>query len=680
MLLAPEVERFVAWFAALQGRIDEMVRGLCTPVSVPALAREGAEPTAAAMEWGQWLDASAHPELLGMREWVARSRSRLQQEHPVAAFAHELAAGVEALPEHVVLPSLPVDADDHTGEPPVVEVPLRRWLALGFVLEATPAFERLEQTLMTGLSDIEGRIDELERVLDYYTLAVRRHAADVEGSTEVEEFAHTGLARVQALIAELHRQRAAWARRSLARFVDHTSGALQDALAPFAAHRPDELLRRLEALEVLERAGPPSPGLVRRLRTQAERGYHAALPFARQLASELQALFTEQEPEPLRRAYRSLLATDPDALGSELPSSYRRLFAAVPLELADMYIHRPALEDACAAAIATWTTGVPQTLLLHGDRGVGKRTLVNHVLSRVSSRAALDMRWIRLGPSLCDEPAVARVLGRALGLPGTAGRFADVARPPAHEGRHRAIVIENAERLLSPSPEGIARMAAFLSLVGETARNTLWILLMATPAATLLLHRLELANRIPTVLHVEPMDVGDLRAMIDVRHRRSGFDLTFVAPIIRLLDRVRYPVTSFRAVRSPSDGFITRLLRLTGGNPRQALYYWLASSRPHPQQEGRIVVQPLPAITVDLLLPLTLGQRLILAQLAQHGSLGRDELQSVLAAAADDVEGDLKVLWVRGYVAPSRELSRHWMLRPTIAHPLLLELRAANMI
>jgi hypothetical protein len=679
MLLAPDVERFVAWFAELQGRIGELVREICTPFAAPSMA---VDPQAAAegpvsMEWGQWLDANAHPELLALREWTARARVRLRHEHPIAALAGELRARIETLPEHVVLPPLPVDADG--GEPVGVEVPLRRWLRLGLAPEVAPAFEQLEQVLVAGLSDIEGRIDELERVLDYYTLAVRRHAADVDGSEHAEEVAHTGLARVQAVVAELHRHRVAWARRALGRFVDQTSGALQDVVGPFRAHRPEELHRRLEELEHVDRAGPQPPGLARRALGRAREGYRAALPFARQLAAELHALFSGQEPEPLRRAYRSLLATDPEALGSELPPSYRRLFAAVPIELADLYIQRPALEEACTAAISTWGTGVPQAMLLHGDRGVGKRTLVNQVLSRVSGRASLDLRWIRLGPCLQEERDVSRMLARALGLHATPERFAELARAPVQEHR-KAIVIENAERLLSPSAAGIARMAAFLSMVGETAGHTLWVLLMATPAATLVLHRLELANRIPTVLHVTAMDEGDMRAMIDVRHRRSGFELSFLAPTVRLLDRVRDPVASFRAARSPGDAFMDRLHALSGGNPRQALYYWLASARRHAQAEGRLVVQPLPAITVDLLPPLTLEQRLLLALLGQHGSLAREELQSILAAAPDDVEGDLKVLWVRGYVAPSRELSRHWMLRPTIAHPLLLELRAANMI
>src|ERR1051325_9069606 len=100
MLLAPEVERFVAWFAALQGRIEALVREICTPMVVdvgaaargegprrpPTAEHEQAAPDGDASsrparddgtpaDWGQWLDANAHPELEGLREWTARARA-----------------------------------------------------------------------------------------------------------------------------------------------------------------------------------------------------------------------------------------------------------------------------------------------------------------------------------------------------------------------------------------------------------------------------------------------------------------------------------------------------------------------------------------------------------------------------------------------------------------------------
>jgi hypothetical protein len=134
---------------------------------------------------------------------------------------------------------------------------------------------------------------------------------------------------------------------------------------------------------------------------------------------------------------------------------------------------------------------------------------------------------------------------------------------------------------------------------------------------------------------------------------------------------------------SVSEVFHARLLESSGGNPRQALFEWLACARPHPSREGRIVMEALPERTNDLLGPRPLSQRLLLALLAQHGSLTGSEIAEALAQPRADVQGDIHVLWAAGLLAPMREhdgQDGHWALCPTIAHPLLLELRALNMI
>ncbi|MFV8754866.1 hypothetical protein ACNOYE_30330 [Nannocystaceae bacterium ST9] len=664
MLLPSELTGLIAWFAGYQARIGELVAALMQDAGEGPKLAPGEGET---IEWGRWLDDSAHPALTGMRAAIEASLAHLDRHHPLAALGAELQTTIAALPEQIEL-------DEHGQRH---EVPLRRWFELEFVGEVEAALAGLERTLCEALRDVAGRVGEVERVLDYYTLAVQRHQAEVEYA-QAEEFARTGLARVQNLIAELHRRRASWARRALGEFVERSASALEDASAPFRAHHVDAIRRTLdEHARRLAASGEPS--WLRRARARVERGYRVALPAARQLALELRTLFGEQENQALLAKVRALLAADPAELGSELPLGYRRLFATVPIEIADLYVARPALESACMAAIDAWSAGVPQVVLLHGDRGAGKRTLANHVLARVRSQALLDVRWVRLGPSLRDEVAVAKALGRALGVEGEALAFSELALEPGEVGRRRVIVVENAERLLAPSPAGVAQMIEFLAMVGETAPTTLWILLMATPAANLALHRLGLGNRIPTILHVESMRAEDLRAVIVARHRLSGFELEYADPGLHLIDRLGQPWFGMRS-RSPSEVFHERLCRLTGGNPRQAMYTWLACARPHEQDEGRIVVAPLPGRSVELLGALSLAQRLILALLAQHGSLTSGELVAALSASRASVEGDLKVLWAKGLLAPSRERVRHWTLRPTIAHPLLMELRASNMI
>jgi hypothetical protein len=540
-----------------------------------------------------------------------------------------------------------------------------------------PTFPELERTLARALQEVAERIGEVERVLDYYTLGVQRHAAEFEPA-QAEEFARVGLTRVQTLIEELHRQCASWARSALTQFVERTAGALDDATAPFRAHNPDAIRRRLDEHK---RLAEPSVdrGLLRRSWSGIQHAYHDALPHTRQLVVALRSLASEKELQPLPRDLRSLLGSDPAKLGSDLPLSYRRLFAVAPIEITDLYIRQGSVEDVCANAIAGWRSGIPQSMVIHGDRGAGKRTLTNHVLAGVHSQGSLAVHWIRLGEESRAEPEVAGALGRLFGFGSEVQSFAELRRPSPKPEQRRVIVVENTERLLPPSPTGIARMNEFLALECETAATTLWILLMATPAAMLALHRIGFGKRIPTIVQVEAMTDSDLRAMICARHRISGFELEFEQPDVHMLDRLAHPLSSLRD-RAPSDVFYSRLCRLTGGNPRQAMYYWLARARPHPQHEGRIVVAPLPAAPLEFLPTLPLSQRLILALLAQHGSLASAELAEVLLTSRESVEGELMVLRTSGYIAPSRSREQHWTLRSTIAHPLVMELRSINMI
>jgi hypothetical protein len=650
MLPPPELSEFIATFAAFQIRIGELVD------EIMHSSAEASEPSQPA-------------RLKAMRAAVERGLDRLAREHPLAGLADELHSMIARQPETVALNDAGV----------AIAVPLRRDLEVALWPRVEPAFASLAHTLTLALRDVDRRIAETQRTLDYYVLAVRRHEVEQE-YVEAEELARTGSVRVEQLIGELKRSADSRARRAKIEFVELSAQALQDVCAPYRAHQPEGVLRRIEAHERASAAAAAGPGPTRRALRQLERSYRALLPVAGQLATELRSAYRELahpigeqpsrahelEPPPL---------TDLGELGVELPLGYRRLFTSKALDGADLYVRRPALEREYADAIQRWRAGLPQWILVHGDRGVGKRTLTNHVLARMCSEASLDIHWLRLGPGLRDEASVVEHLARVLGCADAPRGFAAISVASELGDRRRAIVVENAERLLVPSAAGVARMGDFLGLVARSAASTLWLLLMATPAAVMILHRLGFADRIPTVLHVESMSAEELRTLIAARHRLSGFELEFDDGNRRMLDRL----TRLRAP-SASEIFHQRLRRSTGGNPRQALYTWLECARPDPRRDGRIVVEVPPSGARERLAPLPLPQRLILALLAQHGSLTGSELVTALAASNDEVEGDLGALWAKGLLIPSREHEQHWTLPPTIAHPLVMELRSINML
>lgn len=655
MLPPVELARFVRWYSEFQTRVGALIERL--------LATDDGLTTAGLA--GDSLEVRIQPILDHRLASIDAALVRVREHKPITAFIDELRSAVEELGEQVGL----VDPDGKD-----VQVPFRRWFELEFIEPASTAVAQLEGTLATTLETLRGRVVDAERTLDYYALAIQRYRVDADDSA-ADEFETTGARRLESMIGGIDRICDTRAQRVRLDFIAVSSSVIEAASAPYRAHRPDTIQDGIAAHERRRQRGGKA-SLLRRSLLHTRSLHRRAQPVLRQLREELRDLLAAEDARE-RCDLHELLGADPSELGQDLPLGYRRLFATMPLEISELYVPRPALERACADAIESWNAGVPQVLLVHGDRGSGKRTLLNQVLAGVRSGARVC--WVRLGPHLRETGEVAKLLARAMGSSDDPEGFAALAaatRDPI--ARRSVIVVENCERLLSPSSDGIARMTEFMSMVAATTPATLWILLMASPAAALALHRLGLSSRIPTVLEVGPMVGLELEAMLRARQRLSGFELEYAEPHVSLLGRL----TSIRP-SSVSEVFHARLLESSGGNPRQALFEWLACARSHPTREDRIVLAGLPDRTRELLGPRPLSQRLVLALLAQHGSLTSIEIVQALAQPRADVEGDIHVLWAAGLLTPMREQDepdRHWALCPTIAHPLALELRALNMI
>src|SRR5690606_31461447 len=119
-------------------------------------------------------------------------------------------------------------------------------------------------------------------------------------------------------------------------------------------------------------------------------------------------LFAERSTLEEEAAYRRLLLGD----RSRMPEVYQRLFTSVPAESVGLIVDRPEAAQ-LRAAVQRWTKGRRGGILLRGDRGSGKRTLVRQILS--DELAELEIGWIRLSPALQAERDVAPRLAEAAG-------------------------------------------------------------------------------------------------------------------------------------------------------------------------------------------------------------------------------------------------------------------------
>lgn len=683
MILDSRIVAFVEWFADFQHRLGRQLEGALVPAAVEfhvplALQSTAANDDAsraiaralAAAELAHRLENGIDPVLSALRTALDAASERLAEGLGLDAYAHELEAKVNELPESIELRDRQEDGDV------LVEAPLRAWMAAMVLDPAAPAIAEALAAAQAENAIAKRELERLQKVLDYYLLAVQRHTGDGDQPNLTEDFANAGVHRTRALLDQFRARRHAGALRVRAGLVRRMSSALEDACGPLRACRVADIARQLDAIAEAARDRDAPPPVWRVWRDRARTFYGRSMPVVREVARDLRLLFANQEL-PRDDSHRRLVNVGLDQLGAQLPPSYRRLFAGVPTEIADIYVVRPEIEEQCRGVLEAWLRGGGNSLLLHGDRGAGKRTVVNQVL--VSLRNEVPVHWVRLSRDVHTEADVCRTIARELGLAAAVASFSALERELRSLPGRRAFVIENSERLFRRSPSGLARTASFLELIAGAGPTTMWIVLMATPAAGVIGNALDLGTRMTAVVPVPGLDAHDLRAVLTNRHALSGYELHFVPGTPRALEQVRRPLASLRARRDPENAYFHRLVELTGGNPRQALYYWQRTAMLDLSHD-RVVVQPLPERAAPLLSGIPIGQLMALALIAQYGSLTVEDLAEALGGSADRATSDLRALCSIGWVARASGMHDHWTLAPVAAHPLTLELRDHNMV
>ncbi|PCC71483.1 hypothetical protein SAMN02745121_01024 [Nannocystis exedens] len=691
MILDPQLARLAEWFAALQGRagelLDQRLRGDCLggleqvaltleqqmqPAPPPeealvTLADDDNRHPLSRTRWRAVLEHEIRPAIHGARDTLNATAASFTGGMAAAGLLTDLARTVAEEPELYFLDRAAEDSGVAKAGPVQIAVPLRRWLEEVFAEPVRGLIIELTRRAAALARDAAAELERIETVLDY-------HLFIVEDSREVEardESAHTGLGHAIRLVRTLSERSARDVRRLFAWFVAESSARMDDALAPLRTHRPDELMQQLEA-----RAARARPSWLRAQRDRARHGasalYTRAAPLVRELAQDMRRTLTGEGP---RIGYWDLLIAGEDR-ASSLPAIYRRLFGEVPLGLSDLYQPRPRLEAPCRKVFETWLAGQRTALLVTGDRGAGKRTLVNRV--RAELHGELPMHWISMGPHLASEARLCAALCEATGAP-YASSFAEFARMVPLVGKRRVLILENAEQLFVRTPEGLARMQAFLDMVRVTDEAMLWVVLMAAPAATLLETCLRLPLYFGQVVEV-PAETGRfIENMIRSRHRVSGFGLRFRERRTPALQRLRRPFTRADMLPDPGEEWFIDLERMCAGNLRQALDYWLLSARLDPKTEHDILVRPLPRRRGTALNDLSLSQRQVLVSLVQHGALTEAQLQEIVRSGGGGIGPEIDDLRRRHLVdqgGPGGFLT----LRPTAVGPVTHDLRWRSMI
>ena len=353
---------------------------------------------------------------------------------------------------------------------------------------------------------------------------------------------------------------------------------------------------------------------------------------------------------------------------TDVPESYRRLFALGPVAMDSLFVARPAETAIIEAAIARWERGDPTALLITGQAGVGRQSLLERALRTHLAEFPTQRR--RIGARVTTARDVQRELSRLLGS--QRDLTEEELRAKMSGGGRTLRVVEEAHRLFLPHPLALGGVERFHAAVVESSHHVMWVATIETHALAQLDRLLGLSDAFTHVIEVGRFDRAATEAMVRARHQVSGLGLRFVAAP----DRRKVPGQEALAAEA-----FTRLHHLSDGHPALILFYWVRAIRRYDEATGVIEVGPFEPLRFDFLERLPTERVLELQRLLLFGAMTPAGFALSQRVSRTEAERRLQLL-ARAHLARSERVGHElrFSLNPVLVPPLTRLLERRNML
>ncbi len=259
----------------------------------------------------------------------------------------------------------------------------------------------------------------------------------------------------------------------------------------------------------------------------------------------------------------------------KLPYVYRRLFVNEPLKEFTFYFPRKEEKGKLLKAFNKWKEGSFTPVLLVGEKGSGVSTFVQLFVKENMQRKPV-VYSVELPKRIIREEELLVVLGQSFrGEP-----FRQITEFYEYvESREPFVAyVDKLHMLFLRQPGGFFTLKKFFEMISNTSRTIFWICTCGLYASRYLDKSIGLYDYFPAVISMQDLGREDVRNMIMMRHKASGYDLVFKPSHMDVKDRGFVKKNPQQQQEYLKEKYFDSLNRLTKSNIGFALQLWLRSS------------------------------------------------------------------------------------------------------
>ncbi|MGE0320702.1 MAG: cation:proton antiporter [Polyangiaceae bacterium] len=319
-----------------------------------------------------------------------------------------------------------------------------------------------------------------------------------------------------------------------------------------------------------------------------------------------------------------------------LPHEYQRLFAATPTTEHRLFTaYRTELQEAQRQE-SEWLDGAPGNLLLVGEHGSGRTSLLNLLELELHAPRIIrpePLEWRR-------AVGIFGALAIELGVKPSMGPLgAALAR------ERTTVLIDDLEQWFKADAEGLRQLDRFLDFVVRTRTHTNWVMSIERGALAVLQELVPIPQVVRRVVQLKPLSGKELDEAILRRHALSGREVVYPTTFAtRWIARVQRT--------NEQEVFFSMLARASGGNIGRAVAQWAHGCEVTPSGSVK------PSIDLGLSLGLPFIQRMepteiaTLVQVIRFGPQDEAELARALTLNRSEMARHVHYLTAAGLLEP----------------------------
>lgn len=259
-----------------------------------------------------------------------------------------------------------------------------------------------------------------------------------------------------------------------------------------------------------------------------------------------------------------------------LPFVYKRLFQIEPLRDPTFYFERTQEKSMLMNAWQKWQKGVFTPVLIIGEKGSGVSTFIN-LFVREHMQRSPHVFSIAPARRVMTEEDLLHLLG--ISIRGQAfDKVADFYDFVEKQSPF-VVFVDKLHLMYLRLPGGFSTLKKFFELISQTSKKIFWICTCGKYASLYLDNSVGLYSYFPAVILMQKLQIQEVRKVITLRHKTSGYSLQCIPGRMDLHDKNFLKKSEDQKQAFLLDRYFTALNRLTESNIAFALQLWLRSTK-----------------------------------------------------------------------------------------------------